>query len=58
MFKKKWKCMDCGSEFETDWIPSSFVECPNCGSKNIYRIDRARGKGVGPRHRRRLCKRF
>jgi len=55
---KRWKCLSCGHEFETPWIPFHAVQCPKCGSKNVVRIDAARGRGWGPRWRRGLCWRF
>jgi len=54
--KKRWKCGNCGREFETGWIPYFLVKCPSCGSKNVYRIDELRGKGFGVRARRGICK--
>ena len=55
MRKKIWVCMNCGNEFETDWIPYYMVKCPYCGSSNVHRIDEARGHGYGPRYRRGVC---
>jgi len=56
---KKWRCLDCGYEFETPWIPSSFVRCPRCGSNRVFRIDPYRGRGGRPdRWRRGLCWRY
>ena len=54
--EKKWRCMDCGHEFTTPWIPSQYVECPRCGSRRVYRTDRRRGRGTGPRWRRGICR--
>ena len=58
--KKKWYCSKCGQEFETPWIPSQFVTCPNCGAdhKFIFRVDEFKGKGFGNRFRRKICKRL
>ena len=56
MRSKRWRCMDCGHEFETGWIPSSMVSCPRCGSRRVYRIDPERGKGYGPRYKRGICR--
>jgi len=56
MLRKKWVCVNCGHEFETPWIPSQFVKCPNCGSNLVHRIDQLRGKGFGNRFRRGLCR--
>jgi len=53
--KKKWRCKDCQYEFETSWIPYFMVRCPRCGSKNVYRIDKLKGKGFGPRFKRGVC---
>jgi len=52
---KRWRCLDCGHEFETPWIPFNFVKCPRCGSKNVVRVDPYRGRGFGARHRRGIC---
>lgn len=54
--KKRWCCKECGNEFETSWIPYFFVKCPRCGSRNVYRVDELRGKGFGPRFKRKICK--
>jgi len=54
--KKVWICRNCGTQFETPWIPFSYAKCPNCGSKDVYRIDEKRGKGFGPRYRRGICR--
>jgi len=54
--EKKWKCLDCGKEFSTPWIPFSMVSCPACGSRRVHRIDARRGKGYGVRARRGICK--
>ena len=48
--------MNCGCEFETSWISSQFVSCPKCGSRRIVRIDPYRGRGIGPRFRRGICR--
>lgn len=54
--RKKWKCLNCGAEFETEWIPYFMVKCPYCGSKNVHRIDTYRGRGFGARYRRGICR--
>ena len=53
--KKRWRCKDCQYEFETSWIPYFMVSCPRCGSKNVYRIDKLKGKGLGSRFKRGVC---
>jgi len=55
MMQKRWKCLDCGKEFSTQWIPFTMVRCPSCGSKRIYRVDARRGRGYGVRARRGIC---
>ncbi len=46
--KRKFKCLDCGNEFEEPFgKPRWMVKCPKCGSENIVRADVPAGRGAG-----------
>ncbi len=53
--KRKFKCLDCGHEFEEPFgKPRWMIKCPKCGSENIIRADapagwcgRGYGRGAG-----------
>ncbi len=45
--KRKFKCLDCGHEFEEPFgKPRWMVKCPKCSSENVARTD-CGGKGRG-----------
>jgi len=50
--KRRFKCYDCGFEWELDYGTGRPTECPGCKSKNIHRHpeDRGpqRGRGLRP----------
>ena len=48
---RRFRCFDCGHEWEVPYGTGRPVECPKCGSKNIHRHpqDRGPGRGRGPR---------
>ncbi len=46
--KRKFKCLDCGEEFEVSFgKPRWMVTCPKCGSENLVRVDVPTGQGWG-----------
>ena len=46
--KRKFKCYDCGFEWELDYGTGRTEECPKCKSKNIHRhLQRGRGLRLG-----------
>lgn len=51
VLKRKFKCYDCGSEWELPYGTGKPEECPKCKSKNIHRHPEDRGpqRGRGPR---------
>jgi len=47
MPKRKFKCYDCGFEWELDYGTGRPQECPKCKSKNIHRHPEDRGQQRG-----------
>ncbi|RKQ63529.1 hypothetical protein C7457_0403 [Thermovibrio guaymasensis] len=46
--KRKFKCLDCGHEFEEPFgKPRWMIKCPKCGSENVVRADVPQGWGRG-----------
>jgi DNA-directed RNA polymerase subunit RPC12/RpoP len=44
--KRKFKCLDCGHEFEEPFgKPRWMLNCPKCKSENIVRVDGGVGFG-------------
>lgn len=43
---RKFKCADCGAEFEEPY-GTGLPVCPKCGSSNVLRIDENAGQGMG-----------
>lgn len=51
---RTFKCSDCGHTWERpfgDGVRGVDLECPECGSSNIHRVDRQRGPGRSGRGR-------
>ena len=44
---RKFRCFDCGNEWEEPFGTGRPLECPKCGSQNFCRVDRGRGMGKG-----------
>ncbi len=50
MAKRKFKCYDCGNEFDVPYGTGGMgrqMKCPKCGSNNIHRVDSGPGAGRG-----------
>lgn len=47
MSKRKFKCYDCGLEWELSYGSGRPTECPKCKSKNIHRYSEDRGPQRG-----------
>ncbi|MBU4300260.1 MAG: DUF134 domain-containing protein [Nanoarchaeota archaeon] len=47
MPKRKFRCYDCGFEWELDYGTGRPAECPKCKSKNIHRHPEDRGPQRG-----------
>jgi len=49
--QRKFKCYDCGYEWEVPYGTGRPADCPNCKSANIHRAEEdrgyARGRGGG-----------
>ncbi|MBO8181573.1 MAG: DUF134 domain-containing protein [Archaeoglobus sp.] len=46
---RRFKCYDCGYEWEEPFGTGRPETCPKCGSANIHRMDPGRGRGKGGR---------
>lgn len=44
---RRFRCFDCGYEWEEPYGTGRPEACPKCGSPNIHRIDPGRGRGGG-----------
>lgn len=55
---RKFKCLNCGYEFELPYGVPRPMQCPKCGApvNAIVRVDRGAGRGRG--QRRGFCRGF
>ncbi len=44
---RRFRCFDCGYEWEEPYGTGRPEACPKCGSPNIHRVDPGRGRGRG-----------